>query len=416
MTTLEKTRDYKLSGWDLSELLEEPTEEVISQRVKALEEDVQAFVARRDSLNPEMDPAELVDTMEAYVHLIEQTYSLGAYASLWFSADTQSSAALTFRNRMQQTLTNIQNRTLFFELWWKSLSDDEAAALLPPADKFPDINFYLRDVRRLKPYTLDEKSEQIINTKDANGMDALMTIFSMLTSRLEFTIEVDGEKKTLTRDQLMAYSHSPKPELRAAAYQELYRVYEKDANILAQIYANRVRDWFTENVELRGYKSPIAVRNVANDIPDEAVDVLLDVCSKNTGVFQRYFRLKAGWLGLEKLRRYDIYAPLTESDREIEYRDAVNMVLETFAEFDPQVAEKAERVFAQNHIDGEVRKGKRGGAFCATVLPSQTPWVLMNYTGKVRDVATLAHELGHAIHSMMADHHSVLTQHSPKCC
>ncbi len=159
------------------------------------------------------------------------------------------------------------------------------------------------------------------------------------------------------------------------------------------------------------FTSPINVRNVTNDIPDEAVEALLNVARQNVGVFQRYFTLKAGWLGMEKLRRYDIYAPLAESDVTIDYNDAVNMVLDTFADFEPQVAGHAARVFDQQHIDSQVRKGKRGGAFCSTVLPSMTPWVLMNYTGKVRDVATLAHELGHAIHSMMAEDHSVLTQH-----
>src|SRR5690606_23719557 len=121
----------------------------------------------------------------------------------------------------------------------------------------------LHDLRRTKPFTLDEKSEQIINIKDANGMDALITLYSMLTNRLEFTLEVDGETKSLTRDALMSYVHSPRADLRAAAYQELYRVYEKEANILAQVYVNRVRDWHNEHVELRKYSSPIAVRNVA---------------------------------------------------------------------------------------------------------------------------------------------------------
>ena len=181
--------------------------------------------------------------------------------------------------------------------------------------------------------------------------------------------------------------------------------------ILAQIYANRVRDWYNEQVTVRGYHSPITVRNVANDVPDAAVDALLDVCRGNAGVFQRYFKLKARWLGLEKLRRYDIYAPLAASDAKVEYDKAVDMVLDTFRHFHPQVADQALRVFEQDHIDSEVRKGKRGGAFCATVLPSQTPWVLVNYTGKVRDVATIAHELGHAIHSMAAENHSLLTQH-----
>lgn len=408
----EESNEYQLSGWDLSELLPDTQEETIKARLAQLENGVNEFVAQRDQLDAEMDPAKLVDMMDRAESLVEQMYTLGAYGSLWFSADTQSAAALTYRNRMQQTLTTLQNRILFFELWWKSLDDDEATALLPAEAQYPDFHFYLKDLRRTKPYTLDEKSEQIINVKDANGIDAVMTLYSMLTSRLEFNVEVDGETKTLTRDGLMAYAYSPRPELRAAAYQELYRVYEKESSVLAQVYANRVRDWYAEQVELRGYSSPIAVRNMANDIPDAAVDALLDVCQRNAPLFQRYFKLKAQWLGVDKLRRYDIYAPLAASDREIAYDDAVNMVLDTFGKFDAQVAEQAGRVFAQNHIDSEVRKGKRGGAFCATVLPSQTPWVLMNYTGRVRDVSTLAHELGHAIHSMMAADHSVFTQHA----
>ena len=406
------TRDYQLSGWDLSELLPDTREETIAERLTAAEAKVQTLEAQRDRLNPEMEPGELLEMMRLSEQLVEELYVLGAYGSLWFSADTQSSAALTYRNRMQQALTTLQNRILFFDLWWKSLDDDEAAALLPSAEQYPDFRFYLQDLRRTKPYTLDEKSEQIINVKDANGMDAVITLYSMLTSRLEFTVEVDGDTKTLTRDGLMSYAYSPRPELRAAIYQELYRVYEQEAPILAQMYANRVRDWYAEQVELRGYASPIAARNVANDIPDAAVDTLLDVCRRNAPLFQRYFKLKAGWLGMEKLRRYDIYAPLASSDRTVEYGDAVQMVLDTFATFDAGVAEQASRVFAQRHIDSEIRKGKRGGAFCATVLPSQTPWVLTNYTGKVRDVSTLAHELGHAIHSMQADKHSVFTQHA----
>jgi oligoendopeptidase F len=412
MTTMTvETKQYQTAGWNLSELLPEPSEAVIAERLAAIEEAVQEFVANRDKLKPAMDRQAFLAILRQYEALVERIYVLGAYGSLWFSENTQSPEALTYRNRMQQVLTEIQNRTLFFDLWWKELDDDQAERLLPKGQDNADFRYYLQDLRRTKPYTLDEKSEQLVNTKDANGIEAVLTLYSMLTNRLEFTIEVDGETKTITRDALMSYAQSPRADLRAAAYQELYRVYEKEANILAQIYANRVRDWHNEQVGLRHYSSPIAVRNVSNDIPDAAVDALLNVCRANSGLFQRYFKLKAGWLGMEKLRRYDIYAPLAKSDRQIDYADAVETVLDTFEHFDPMVARQAARVFAQSHIHSQVQKGKRGGAFCATVLPSMTPWVLMNYTGKVRDVATLAHELGHAIHSMLAEKHSVLTQH-----
>src|SRR5690606_11417440 len=121
--------------------------------------------------------------------------------------------------------------------------------------QFPDYRFYLVDLRRTKPFTLDEKSEQLINTKDATGMNAVLTLYSMLTNRLEFKLEIDGETKTLTRDALMSYAQSHNAAWRAAAYQELYRVYGEEAKILAQVYVNRVRDWYNENVELRQYNS-----------------------------------------------------------------------------------------------------------------------------------------------------------------
>ena len=410
--TLEKPREYTLSGWDLSELLPEPSEALIEERLGQVEETVLTFEGLRDKLSPEMDPEILVAAVRQYEALIEQAQMLGGYGSLWFSSDTQSPEALTFRNQMQQVFTDVQNRTLFFSLWWKSLDDEQAERLLPSAAEQPDYRHYLEEMRLFKPYTLDEKSEQLINVKDSNGIDALLTVYSMLTNRLEFDLTVDGETKKVTRGELMAQVYSPNPDQRAAAYQELYRVYGDESNILAQIYINRVRDWANENVELRKFDSPIAVRNLANDIPAAAVDALLDTARSNAPLFQRYFRLKAGWLGMEKLRRYDIYAPLAQSDKTVEFTAAARSVLDTFASFDEGIAAQAQRVFDENHIDSEVRKGKRGGAFCATLSPKVTPYVLMNWTGKVRDVATLAHELGHAIHSMMAEDHSLLTQHS----
>ncbi len=416
MTTLttEQTLPDLLSQpgpWDLSDLLPDTDEATIQERLDALEADVQAFEQVREELSPDMDPDRLVEILRLYERIVEQLHILGGYASLWFSADTQSTRALTFRNRIQQLATQIQNRILFFSLWWKGLSDEEAARLLPTAPELADYRHYLEDMRRFRPYTLDEQAERIINIKDANGIQGVLTLYTMLTNRLEFPIEIDGEVRHLTRSELMGYVYSPNPDLRAAAYRSLYQVFGREAPVLSQIYVNRVRDWYAEQVELRGFASPIAVRNLYNDIPDRAVEVLLEVSRRHAPLFQRYFRLKAKWLGMEKLRRYDIYAPLAASERTIDYREAVRMVLETFEQFDARFAGLARRVFEERHIDSEVRKGKRGGAFCATLTPKHTPYVLVNYTGKVRDVATLAHELGHAIHSMMAEHHSILTQH-----
>ncbi len=418
-----KQERYQLSGWDLSALvppepeangsgIPTPSTAAIEEMLAQVEQKVTAFESLRDVLSEKMEPAQLVDAMRQYEEISELVYRLGAYGSLWFSSDTQSPDALTYTNRMQQFMAEVQNRMLFFSLWWKALDDEHAEAMLPDAENYADFRHYLQTMRLSKPFMLEEVAESVINLKDTNGSDAIVTIYSMLTNRLEFELEVDGEVKRMTREEVMTNAYSTDPDMRAAAYQSIYKVYKEEAPILAQIYINLMQDWHNENVTLRNYDSPIAVRNLRNDVPYGAVEALLEVSRRNAPLFQRYFSLKAKWLGVEKLRRYDIYAPLASSSKDIPYEDAVEQVLDTFKNFDLDFAAKAQRVFDDNHVDSEVRKGKRGGAFCATVLPSITPYVLLNYTNKVRDVATIAHELGHAVHSMMAEEHSVLTQHS----
>ena len=139
---------------------------------------------------------------------------------------------------------------------------------------------------------------------------------------------------------------------------------------------------------------------------------MLEACRNNASLFQRYFRLKADWLGMERLRRYDIYAPVSTAARTYPFSDAAKMVLDNFARISPVLADHARSVLKAQHVDSEIRPGKRGGAFCASALPGMPPWVLLNYAGKVDDVLTLAHEMGHAVHAMMAQDHSVLTFHS----
>jgi oligoendopeptidase F len=192
----------------------------------------------------------------------------------------------------------------------------------------------------------------------------------------------------------------------------LYRVYADDGAILGMMYQNLVRDWRNENIDLRKFPSPISVKNLQNDIPDAVVDTLLEVSRRNTTVFQRFFKMKARWLGVERLRRYDVYAPVVRSDKTYEHPEVVEMVLDSLAEFHPKLATLAQRVLDENHLDSEVRQGKMSGAFCASVQPGLTPWVLTNFQGKPYDFTTLAHELGHALHSMLAEEHTQFTFHA----
>ncbi len=405
-----RANQYISGPWDISELLPDTSEASIAHEISLIGAEVESFVQQRETLTPEMAAGDFLVLMREYERLISRMDKLVAHASLWFSSDTQSSAALGHRNRLQQVVTEWENQILFFELWWKNLDDADAQRLLPGAEEV-DFRHYLDELRRFKPFTLDERSEQIINTKNANGINAVVTLYSMLTNRRDYDLEIDGERQNLTEGEMRSLFFSPDARVREDVYKELYSAYEQDAHILAQIYANRVRDWHTEHVELRGMPSAISVRNLRNDIPNAAVETMLEVIRRNAGIFQEYFKLKGKWLGIEPLRRYDMYAPLATSNQLMSFSDAASSVLDTFRSFDERFFELAKRVFAANHMDSEIRKGKRSGAFCATILPELTPWVMINYTGRVRDVATLAHELGHAVHSMLSAHHSHLTQH-----
>lgn len=412
VSTVETTDPTWVSqAWDLTGLLPDSSSEGVSSKLEAVAASVERFESHRPDLDS-IDSVGLLDLVAEYEAIASQMQVLAAYGSLWFASDTQSEKALAFRNRVEQELTALQNRTLFFTLWWKGLSDAEVKGLLAQVDADSDASFFLAEQRRFREYTLEEASEQIVNLKDADGIGGLLTVYSMLTNRLEYELEINGEKQCLTRDQLMGHVMSPDADLRQAAYTEFYRVFANEAKVLGQIYVHRVRDWHNENVGLRHYSSALAVRNVSNDIPEIATECLLQTARTNAGLFQRYFRLKASWLGQSTLRRCDLYAPLSLSQEEVDYSDAVNSVLDIFGDFDESFASEAAKVFLEERVDSEIRSGKKSGAFCATVLPEMTPWVLVNYSGRLRDVATLAHELGHAVHSLLARDHSILTQHA----
>lgn len=400
---------YIQTRWSLHDLFPSLQSPELEAAFQEMQERLSRFEQARSQLSLEISEVAFLDLLRQYEAITALGHRLYAMAGLSFAANTQDTAAQTLLGRVQQFMAEAENRTLFFTLWWKSLDEANAARLMTISG---DLHYYLEALRHFKPYTLSEAEEKIINLKNVSGVQALINLYDSITNRYVFRLEVDGQVRELTRGELMPYIRGHDPELRARAYQEMYRVFGDDGNILGQIYQARVRDWANENLTLRGYSSPIAVRNLDNDVPDEAVETLLEVCRRNALLFQRYFRLKARHLGMDRLRRYDVYAAVAPSDKEYPFARAAEMVLDSFAAFHPTFADLARRVFEENHLDSEVRKGKRSGAFCWSVVPEMTPYVLLNYQGRADDVATMAHELGHAIHAMLASHHSVLTFHS----
>src|SRR5262245_7752151 len=394
--------------WDLSHLAEEPV-----QNFEVLLGEIESKVTQFESARPNLSATMETSVLHPLLALSENTAvtssKLGAYAYLWFSENTKDLAARSFKTKVEERLTALQNRLVFFDLWWQSVDEETERRLMTGTGT---LRYHLETIRRFKPHALSEPEEKIVNIKNITGRSAVHSLYDIVTNAFSFTLTTDGTRKTMTREELTTYLRHTQGQLREAAYRELYRVYADQHDLLGEIYKTLVNDWKAENLQLRHFDSPIATRNLGNDIPDAAVTSLLNVCQKNSAIFQHYFRIKARLCKIKAMSRYHIYAPHRMAQKSYRYQDAVRMVLEAYRGFSPQLADLAERVVSERHIDARARPGKIGGAYCYSVVPNITPYVLLNFTGEARDIATMAHELGHAIHGMLAANHSMFTFHS----
>ena len=394
--------------WELSDLVTDPVKQ-FDRYLKDLTAKVERFQSARIDLTPTMPEQMFLELLTLSEQIAKDSGRLGAYAYLWFSEDTKQLQARSFKNKVEEHLTTLQNHLLFFDLWWQGVDEPNATRLMAHSG---DFRYHLETIRRFKPHTLSEAEEKIINIKNITGQNAVHQLYDIVTNGFTFTLRVGGKKKTMNREALTAFLRNPNAAMREAAYREMYRVYESHQDLLGELYKTLVSDWKAENLQLRHFATPMATRNLSNDIPDRAVDALLSVCMKNAPIFQHYFALKARLCKIKKMNRYHIYAPHRAEQKTYRYADAVRMVLDAYHGFSPRLAELAQRVFADRHIDARTKPGKLGGAYCYSVNPGMTPYVMLNFTGEARDIATMAHELGHAVHGMMAEQHNAFTFHS----
>jgi len=394
--------------WNLDDLVKNPSKQIFDKKIKEVEKDATQFEKQKKTLNPSISSSKFLKMLHQIEKISEKSSHIGGYASLKYSEDTQSDEATALLTKISQFGSTIQNQILFFDLWWKKQVDEKnAKRLMKSAGELSD---YLRYKRLMSKYSLTEPEERIINTLDVTGVSALVKLYDKITNAFTYTIKIGSKKKTMGREELTTYVRSKNTKTREIAYKELLGKYHQNKGVVGEIYQNIVLNWKNEGIDIRKFKSPISIQNVGNDIDDKTVESLLEVCKKNAPVFQKYFSKKASMVGMKKLRRYDLYAPTKSKSKEKNYSyvNAIKLVLDSLAKFSPKISGYAAKVFNENHVDYSIRPGKRDGAFCSTPLPYITPFVLINYTGKSRDVFTLAHEIGHAVHSVAASDKSIL--------
>lgn len=397
-----------LPSWTLQGLLKHPVKD-FKRITKDVESRVSVLEALRPQLSTEISAERFKDTWDQYETITELMTTLRAFSFLWFAENTKNQEARAFDTQVRNRLTDFSNRLVFLDLWWQSIEPAQAVRLSSKAERY---RYHLDTLTRLTPHTLTESEERILSIKNTTGRQALETLYGVTTNSFTFQLKIKGRTIRLTREQLMGYVRHPLASVRREAYRALFKIYGEQRDVLGEMYKSLVQDWGNEGLTLRHYSSPITVRNITNDVPEQAVDALLTTCRKHVGIFQHYFQLKGRLLKIKKFQRYDLYAPYAGKKAKYSFSRAKSLVMEAYQAFSPQLAQRAKQVLEEGHLDAAVRPGKMGGAFCYSVLPKHTPYVLVNYTGESRDVSTLAHELGHAVHGMMAENHSVLTFHS----
>ncbi|MFL6523214.1 MAG: M3 family oligoendopeptidase [Nitrososphaera sp.] len=412
--------NMKVGRWDITDLVKDPSSGEFSQFLGSIEEQVMQFEESRKILRPDISHEEFERLILMLESISEKVSIASSYAYLRYYADTSSNEASALVIKMEKLASEVSNRILFFDLWFKKEIDHDNANRLINAISVM-YREHLRHKRLVAKYSLSEQEEKIINTLEVTGNRALIKIYDKMTSGFEFTAKLRHGRKTImkrfdNKEKLMSLVRSPDSTRREAAYKSLLQVYKRNSGVLGEIYQNIIMQWRDEAILMRGYRSPISVRNIANNLDDITVEALLATCRKNVSIFHEYFVEKSKMLGMKKLHRYHLYAPISKKasdSKKFTYGKAVETVLNSFENFDPQFRSLAERVFAEQHVDSEIRKAKRGGAFCYSVTPNLTPYILLNFDGLSRDVSTLAHEFGHAIHSLLASEIPLMVFHAP---
>lgn len=412
--TMAGTTEKSAAGvtWDLSTLYAAPDDPRIDQTIRALEARADAFdKSYRGTINAPGGPAaqHMLAGLQEAESMADVAYRLNAYSRLLYAADTTKDAHRALMQRVEEALTAFQNKVLFFDLEWLAV-DDASAEKLVDDPLLTTYKHYLSSQRRFRPHTLSEAEEKLMNDKDLTGISAWQKMFTEFTSAQKYAMNVDGQTRELNQGEILTLMRQPDRELRRRAHETFYATLEKNSQVLSFIYDTRFQDHLV-NVRLRRYDNPAQPRHLDNDIDGAAVDAMLGVVEKNFRLAHRYFKLKAGLMGLPKLEYYDQYAPLFDVKETITYPEAKDIVLGALGRFSPEFSGMAQRFFDGNWIDADPRAGKRGGAFCAGVTPSSNPFILMSYNDDMRDVMTLAHELGHGMHDLLASQQTLFNYH-----
>jgi oligoendopeptidase F len=392
--------------WDLAPLLPEPGEaglDTLLQQADAIADEL----ANARGHIAEFDAAGLAQFMTRMGELQDRIGRADSFVGLEFATDTTDPARGARMQQVEERVTAIATKLVFFELEWADVADDRVDALLAD-DQLGFARHYLRSARRYRPHLLSEPEEVLLTEKAVTGRNAWQRLFEEQVSAIE--VSLDGHATTLEAG--LAQLHAPDRSVRQHAAEAVTAALQPGLRTRAFVLNTLMSDKATDD-RLRHFDSWIASRNLSNEASDESVQALVAAVQGRYAIPQRWYALKAQLLGLERIADYDRMASVADVDNEIGWHAARELVLDAYSSFSPELAETAMKFFDGRWIDAPARPGKRPGAFCAYTVPSHHPYVLLNWTARRRDVLTLAHELGHGLHAYLARGQGVYHQTTP---
>ncbi len=393
--------------WDLADLYKQPDDPAIRSDRKKVLELADSFGAIYRKRVAHLTPAEFAQALERYSEILEIMSRLGSYAYLNWTTNTEDPA---FGKAVQETTelsSELSQKTIFFTIEWLDMDEKSAEKLI----KSKELSFYshfLETSRLSKPHTLEEKEEKILSAKSVTGARAWVRFFDETFGASRF--EIDGEE--LTESQILSRMSDPDRDVRRKSSEVFTAGLAKMKHPLTYVFNTLLADKHT-NDRLRNYPHWLKARNLANEISDDSVNALIDAITGQYPLVHRFYQLKKQLLGVDEMLEYDRYAPVLKTREKIHWDAAKEMVLDAYTEFHPDMGAIAGRFFEDNWIDAAVVPGKRGGAYSASTIPSVHPYVFMNYDGRIRDVQTLAHELGHGVHQYLSRKQGILQSGTP---
>ncbi len=398
-----------LPSWDLSDLYPGMESPELARDLERAAADAKAFAADYETRMAALDGAEMARSLARFETLQETLGRITSYASLVYSGDQSDPKIGQFYQNVQEKVTEITSALLFFSLEINRIDDAEMEKKLEDKS-LARYRPWLRDCRAYRPHQLSDEVEKLLHEKYVAGRAAWTRLFDETMARLRFPL--DG--KDLTSAEILHLLSEKDGERRKRAAQAFGKVMGDNIGVFALITNTLAKDKEIED-RWRKFAKPPSARNLSNQVEDEVVEALVSAVKGGyPKLAHRYYALKAKWFGTEKLDYWDRNAPLPESDdRVIPWPEATRTVLEAYNAFSPDLASVGRKFFDNAWIDAPVRPGKSPGAFAHPTVPSAHPYLLLNYQGKVRDVMTLAHELGHGVHQVLSADQGYLMADTP---